>query len=219
MGIKTNKLIIGVVIGIILVSTTVYSAIAVDNSRQADKIYNGLSQELINNAINFGKYNKNLPYLTFAQDWNTQAGGGIVFDYDKAYAVCKTPYFVLAERARSAVKIGKDLTPYEINLILASSKDKLTFMVKFYGEEINFYGEQSYTALIEQGDTRIYASSASITVLEKTDKGTEASPIYKAGGSFELDTSNLDYTQNFDFVLVPIEGPNLRFPIYVSRIH
>ncbi len=219
--INTRRLAISIFIATVLITLLTYGAAAdVPESLTPNNcIYKELSGELIDNAVDYGKYNANSSYLSFAKDWNTAENGGIVGNYNKVYAICKTPYFVLADAARTAVREGRELSQEEIKSVLNESSNRLVFMVKFHGYEINFFDKNNFKAVIKQGDKIIYASSYYITVFNNNTAETWSMPVYNAGGSFGFDISGLDYSQNFDFYLIPIEGPKIHFPIYVSRIH
>lgn len=220
MAIKTKRLAIGILTGVILTTSLAYVAAAgFESQAPACGIHRSLSWELTDSAVNYGRNNKITSYLTFAKGWNTAENGGMAGNNHRVYAICKTPYFVLADAARTAAREERELSQGEITAILDGCKNRLVFMAKFYGDEINFFGKDNIKAVIKQGDKSIYASSSFITVFNKDVTRLGYMPVYNAGGSFEFDTSGLDYTQNFDFYLIPIEGPKFHFPIYVTRIH
>ncbi len=247
MGVKINRLLFSIIVVMLMTGTIAYGITADINPqyngpeqatyqtsemkiKESDIMHRELSLEYIEEAINYGKAYRDSSYLLFARDWNTQEGGGIAYDDNKAYAICKTPYFVLAEAARNAAREGREIDAEEVSSLLQASKNRLVFMVKIYGKEINFFGQGNYKAAIRQGDAVVYASSCDIAVLGKAGSSSSYSGgsnivydashnIYKGGGVLEFDSSGLDYSRNFNLTLIPIDGSSLDFPIYVSRIH
>lgn len=132
---------------------------------KANAIYYSLSDEQINQAIEYGENNKDTDYFTFLDEWMTVADDG----YE--WAALNTKFSILAYEAKqAALKSGK-LTQTEIIHLQLEVEDMLSFRVVLYGNSSDFtkdyhavllYKNKPIQPFNEQND--IYAKPANLGV-------------------------------------------------------
>lgn len=136
-------------------------------SEKANAIYYSLSDEQINQAIEYGENNKDTDYFTFLDEWMTVADDG----YE--WAALNTKFSILAYEAKQAALESRKLTQAEIIRFPLEVEDTLSFHVILYGNSSDFtkdyhavllYKNKPIQPIIEQNDTHAKPANLGIRI-------------------------------------------------------
>ena len=122
-------------------------AIFVGWSDPAPAVYQKLTEEQTNEAIDYGERNAMAEPTEFLKEWV------VVLDGYDGYAFVISEFLALANASKESTLRGVPLSPFAIQDAIATSSGKLVFRVTTFGDTFNF--AKDYTAILKAGNQDI----------------------------------------------------------------
>ncbi|MCM8767822.1 MAG: hypothetical protein NC921_03440 [Candidatus Omnitrophica bacterium] len=119
-----KKIIFFVVIGVLLLSC----------EKEKINIEKILSQEEINEAMNYGKENASLTFTEFTEKWSV----GYEYEYGKGRATLITPFLRIALISKNAAEKNQKVSMKILNMAIKDFSDKIHFRVSLFGNYPTF---------------------------------------------------------------------------------
>lgn len=168
-----------------------------------------LTPDQIQEAIEYGKKNRNLDIAAFSKPWTIFLGKG------QGSASLFTPYHNLAYKARKAAVERREFTNQNIMEALDIG-DTLTFSVTVYGEQYDF--AMHYSAKIYQKDDVIQPEFEFTPEIADASEFWPDSPSHTARLVFKFPVKNIDLNAPVSFVIVIPGGDEIPFDFDLPKI-
>lgn len=167
--------------------------------QNAHAIYYQLTDEQIEQAIEYGKSNKDADYISFLDEWVTASDNG----YE--WAALNTKFSILAFEAKQAALASGKLTQAEIIQFLLEVEDILSFHVVLYGNSPDF--ARDYHAVLLYKNKPIQpVNEQNDTHAKHTNIGVRIPAIYRA--TCRYDFPNYYVEPDAELILVIISPLN-----------
>lgn len=154
------------------------------SSLSVEAVLIDITREDIQQAVEYGKNNKDADYLEFFKDWRADLG------YGTGSARVITPFSKIAFEAKHAASEDKRIETEDIEKILEESKGKLPFGVAIYGETRDF-GQNAGAVLIQGEKTFQPVDSRPAMKAEPTHSWPNP-PAYRAICYYDFDINKID---------------------------
>lgn len=169
-----------------------------------------LAQEDIEEAIRYGKDNREADYLEFFKDWRVDLG------YGTGSARVITAFSKIAFEAKNSPEGDVRLDPQDVEEILGELKGRLAFGVAIYGELRDFAQEAS-AVIIQEGKTILPVESKPDMKAEPTHSWPNP-PAYRAICYYYFDANEIDPNGIVTLVVSVPEQKDVRFQFDLSRM-
>jgi len=168
-----------------------------------------LPPDQVKEAIQYGKQNKNLDFISFSKDWTVSLGKG------KGFATLFTPYHNVAYKAKKFEIEHRDLSNREIFQALEIGNE-LVFTVTVYGDVFNFAVFQ--TAKLCQKDLEIKPIYAFKPDIADASEFWPNTPSHMARMVFKFPVYDIDLNTPITLVVFDPEGDEVSFPFDLAKI-
>jgi hypothetical protein len=173
-------------------------------------MYQKLTEEQTNEAIDFGERNTMAEPTEFLEEWV------VVLDNYDGYAFVITEFLALANASKESTLRGVPLTPFEIQDAISTSSGKLVFRVTTFGDTFNF--AKDYTAILKVGDQNI--ASTFWTNSDGEAFGEDGNkPDFQADSEFYFPTKGIEPKANVTLVVQDKDGKTVtQFEFDLSKV-
>lgn len=172
-------------------------------------IFLKLTPEQIQEAIEYGRKNKNLDIADFSKQWT------VAQEKTKGFATLFTPYHNIAYKARKSAVERRDFTNKEIMEAIQIG-DTLTFSVTVYGEEYDF--AMHYSSVLYQKDMVIQPEFEFTPEIADASEFWPDSPSHSARLVFKFPSKDIDPNILVTFVVIAPGGEETSYDFDLSRM-
>ncbi|MFQ5862772.1 MAG: hypothetical protein ACE5IC_06575 [Candidatus Brocadiales bacterium] len=164
--------------------STLFLMWCLSSSSPSEAVLIDLAEEDIQEAIQYGRDNKDASYLEFFKGWRVDLG------YGTGSARIITAFSKIAFEAKHSPSDDVRLDPKDVEEILEDLKDRLAFGVALYGETRDFAQEAS-AVIIYEGETIQPVESRPSTKAEATHSWPQP-PSYRAICYYYFNVDRID---------------------------
>lgn len=180
------------------------------SSSPAEAVLIDLSEEDIQEAIQYGKDNQDTDYLEFFKDWRVDLG------YGTGSARIVTVFSKIAFEAKSSPDEDVSVASEDIEKMREELKGKLAFGVALYGETRDF-AQNADAVIIHEGETIQPMESRPAVKAEPTHSWPNP-PSYRAICYYYFNVGNIDPNGIITLVVSIPDQKSVEFPFDLSRM-
>ncbi|MDQ1272295.1 MAG: hypothetical protein QG591_925 [Planctomycetota bacterium] len=177
--------------------------------RPVHAIFLELTTEQIEEAVEYGKKNKNIEIAAFSRPWT------ICKDKGQGTATLFTPFHNIAYKARKSAIEHREFTHDDV-MHAVEIGDTLTFSVTVYGDEYDFCAQ--YTAKLYYKDDVIQPEFEFAPPLAEASEFWPDSPSHSARLVFKFPTKGVDLSALITLVIVAPGGEENLYDFELAKM-
>ena len=177
--------------------------------RPVHAIFLELTTEQIEEAVEYGKKNKNIEIAAFSRPWT------ICKDKGQGTATLFTPFHNIAYKARKSAIEHREFTHDDV-MHAVEIGDTLTFSVTVYGDEYDFF--VLYTAKLYYKDDVIQPEFEFAPPLAEASEFWPDSPSHSARLVFKFPTKGVDLSALITLVIVAPGGEENLYDFELAKM-